>query len=217
MLWCSDDYRNLNFPMSLAKIPPMADPVNSSIPVAPGDAALGSALCTDCGLCCTGALHNFAVLEPEEVDYARRIGLTLRSEGKPGFTLPCPKLRGSRCSIYVDRPMVCDRYKCALLKRLEAGSIDFEAAAATVVGAKQLFNQVQSVLPEGMTIPMVRSICDASSTTSVETSDRTSQMRLKLALTALTLFLDRHFRNSREGPALTLETLGEARPDTEMM
>ena len=38
----------------------------------------GSQLCTQCGLCCTGALHHFAVLEPDELEFARELGLTLR-------------------------------------------------------------------------------------------------------------------------------------------
>ena len=180
------------------------------------DDSLASALCTECGLCCTGALHNFAVLDPEEIDYARSIGLTLRTKGKPGFALPCPKLSGSCCSIYGERPKVCRRYKCALLNGLEAGLIGFDAAATTVAGARQLFDQVHSLLPEGMTIPMARAMCEAPPTTKVDAGDRSSEMPLRLAITALSLFLDRHFRKHSEGMLLTLETIVETPPDTEM-
>ena len=194
---------------------PPADPINASI-AEPADVSLGSSLCTKCGLCCTGALHNFAVLDPDEIDYARSIGLTLRTEGRPGFSLPCPKRSGSCCSIYIDRPKVCSRYKCALLKRLDAGSVGFDAAATTVAEARRLFDNVHSLLPEGMTIPVARAMYEAPPTTSFDADVRASEMRLRLAITALSLFLDRHFRKSSEQNLLAFEAIADQRPDTEM-
>ena len=119
-------------------MPSVADPL---------DVAVSTALCTQCGLCCTGALHNFAVLDPDEVDYARSIGMTLRTDGRPGFALPCPQLSGTCCSIYADRPKVCSRFRCALLKRVEDGSVDAQAATAIVAEARRLFDGVHAQLP----------------------------------------------------------------------
>ncbi len=186
---------------------------SSADPVAPWP---GSALCTECGLCCTGALHDYAVLDPDEVDYARSIGMTLRTEGRPGFALPCPKLSGSCCSIYADRPKVCRRFRCGLLERLDNGLIDGAAAAAIVVEAKQYFAAVEAQMPDGMTIPVARALSKSPPAPGLDADGRKSEMRLRLAVTALSLILDRHFRSSSEGKLLKLETIGDALPDTEM-
>ena len=184
-----------------------ADPVGASI---------GSALCTECGLCCTGALHKYAVLDADEIDFARSIGMTLRTEGKPGFALPCPKLSDTCCSIYGDRPKVCRRFKCALLKRVDDRSIEFDAAAAFVAEARRLFDHVRAHLPDGMTIAMARAINEASPTSHSDAIGRSSAMRLRLAIMALSLFLDQHFRKPGEGNLLSLETIAEDKQDTEM-
>ena len=188
-------------------MPPNAVPVEGS---------LGSTLCTECGLCCTGALHNFAVLEDEEMDFARGIGLTLRTEGRSGFALPCPFLNESKCSIYTCRPKVCARYKCGLLENLEAGSTTLDAALAKVATAKELVTRAQFMMPDTMTLPAARMLTNQPPTAEIDAVERTAKMGLRLAMTALSLFLDKHFKNSREGKLLTLETIGAARPDTEM-
>lgn len=179
------------------------------------DGSASTALCTQCGLCCTGALHDFAVLEPGEIDDARAIGLTIRTEGRPGFALPCPKLSSSCCSIYGERPKVCGRYQCALLERVIAGSIDLEAAALLVAEARKLTGSVVEHLPPGMTIPAARDLNEAREASSVA-ADPPFEMRLRLAITALSLFLDQHFRKSSEGPLLSLESIADDRPDAEM-
>lgn len=181
----------------------------------PVDDALASSLCTQCGLCCTGALHNFAVLDPDEIDFARSIGMTLRTNGRPGFALPCPKLSGSCCSIYLERPKVCSRFQCALLERLNAGSIEFQAATAIVAEARKFTGSVVEHLPPGMTIPAARDLNEAREASSVA-ADPPFEMRLRLAITALSLFLDQHFRKSSEGPLLSLESIADDRPDAEM-
>lgn len=196
-------------------MPPMADPINSSIAVTAPEIALGSALCTECGLCCNGALHGFAVLDDDEIKTAGRIGLTLRAEGRPGFVLPCPFLQNSSCTIYAERPKVCARYKCGLLDRFEAGEVTLAAAIAVVGGAKELIGRVRAVMPEGMTIPTARALCDAPPTTAGDAGERASGMTMRLAITALNLFLDKNFKNDREGKFLSLETV-ESRSDMEM-
>lgn len=176
----------------------------------------GSALCTQCGLCCTGALHNFAVLEPEETDFARRIGMTLRTEGRPGFALPCHFLRDSACTIYADRPKVCARYKCGLLDRLEAGTISLDEALEKVAEAKALVAQAATEMTSGMTLPAARAMSTQPPTPGLNPEARTDEMRLRLKIIALSLFLDKNFRNSREGKALSIEAIGDTRLTTEM-
>ena len=84
--------------------------------------SVGSQLCTQCGLCCTGALHDTASAEPEEVEALRNHGMQVITGEKLGFSLPCPQLKGTSCGIYKDRPHVCSRYRCQLLRDVEGGN-----------------------------------------------------------------------------------------------
>ncbi len=181
------------------------------------NSALGSSLCTQCGLCCTGALHNFAVLEPEEVDFAAGLGLTLRTEGRPGFALPCPYLKNCACTIYASRPKVCAHYKCGLLEELEADSITLDAALAKVHTAKALVSEAASVMQNGMTLPIARARALEAPSAEFIGAERTMEMRLRLAITALSLYLDKHFKNPREAKSLSLQLVPETDPDTEMI
>ncbi|MBA3666260.1 MAG: YkgJ family cysteine cluster protein [Sphingomonas sp.] len=104
-------------------------------------------LCTSCGICCAGDLHGAAVLDSDEVPVAERLGLTVRSDGELRFELPCPRLSGSQCTVYPDRPRVCSRYKCVLLQNLEAGNIALEGALHHVAVAKQLVARARADAP----------------------------------------------------------------------
>lgn len=174
---------------------------------------IGSKLCTQCGLCCTGALHNYAVLEPGEVPFARTLGLTTRTEGKPGFALPCPRLVDSKCSIYQDRPKVCGRYKCQLLENVEAGKTEFQTAIDRVAIAKALFARIGRLIPEGMTLPRARERLRQQPFEEDSPSVGAQDMPLKLAITALSVYLDKYFRHSKEGKMLSMEPIDEDRAD----
>ena len=71
-------------------------------------------------------------------------------------------------------------------------------------------------MPDGMTIPTARALSRQPPIAQVDTGARTAEMKLRLAMTALNLFLDKYFKNSREGKLLTLETIADVRPDAEM-
>ena len=72
------------------------------------DCAQASELCTQCGLCCMGAIHGRAVLFEDELQPARDIGLPVLDDAeRPLFALPCPKLAGTSCTIFGKRPRVC--------------------------------------------------------------------------------------------------------------
>ena len=177
---------------------------------------VGSSLCTQCGLCCTGALHNYAVLEPDEVPFAHTLGLTVRTEGRPGFSLPCPRLVNSICSIYESRPMVCARYRCQLLIDVEAGETEFESAIDKVETAKLLVAQVDAVIPMGVTLPQARERMRIEPSPEAASFVRIEDMRLKLAITALSVYLDKYFRNSKEGKILSLEPITDDQANSEM-
>ena len=122
--------------------PTELQPAESDPTVADETLSIGSKLCTKCGLCCTGALHDRAVLEPEEVEFASDLGLYVRAEGRPTFALPCKYLQGCACTIYSKRPKVCARYQCQLLDDVRlvqdgpllAGGLAALRADALVVG-----------------------------------------------------------------------------------
>ena len=177
----------------------------------PDDRSRGSDLCTQCGLCCTGALHNAAVLDPDEVAEATELGLPVCGDSaKPLFALPCPKLVGARCSIYRDRPRVCGRYRCQVLQDLEAGDTSFDQATMKVATARKLVEAARSVMPPGMTLPQVRALTVQPPPAEIDAmtpDERECVMRLRLAATALTLYIDRHFRNSRDGQMLELNPI----------
>jgi len=161
-------------------------------------AALGSDLCTQCGLCCAGALHDAADLYPEEVERARALGLPVRPGPITRFALPCPKLAGTVCTIYGDRPRVCGKYRCKLLRELEVGSVTFAEATARVANAKQLVNSVEEAAGPDVTLPQMRALALQEIAQTSGPSKRRA-MRIKLSAVALALYLDKYFRNDRDG------------------
>jgi len=173
------------------------------------DEAAGTALCTSCGLCCAGALHNAAVLDEDEIATAHELGLPVLDRAKASFGLPCPKLSGTMCSIYGSRPRVCSRYRCGLLQRLDAGEVSLEDAVAVVQTAKSLIGDLERLMPQRMTLPEARALAlvAAAPGEASTSSDSNSPMRLRLAATAVVVYIDRHFRNAREGKLLKLRAV----------
>ncbi len=191
----------------------MADIPSPAAPIT-GAESLGSSLCTQCGLCCTGALHDRALLDADEVADAERLGLPVRVSDRPVFALPCPKLAGALCSIYADRPRVCSRYKCQLLLNLEAGVITLDAAMATVGEAHSLADRALEAMPDAMSLPEARALLDRKQQ-EPESGDASKGLsRMKLALTIFTLYLDRNFRKDKEGTLLLLEPVELRKPRT---
>lgn len=154
-----------------------------------------SALCTACGLCCSGALHDNAILEDGEVQTAEALGLPVdQTSAEQRFSLPCPKLEGSFCTIYGSRPRVCGAYACRLLEQVRGGR-SLDSALPLVAEARRLGCELEAVLPPGMSLPAIRA----------GLSEGSLPAPLQLRAFALTHYLDRHFRNRNEGPILKLE------------
>jgi hypothetical protein len=72
-------------------------------------------LCKSCGMCCDGTLFRRALLKPEEVEPAKRLGLRVIQDR--GFEQPCPAWQNSGCTVYSDRPSVCRSFICRLWAR----------------------------------------------------------------------------------------------------
>ena len=79
----------------------------------------GETLCKECGLCCTGVFHPMAFLyTDDDINIAKKSNLNIISTKEDkfnSFSLPCPAFDGS-CSIYNERPSVCPKHQCDLLK-----------------------------------------------------------------------------------------------------
>lgn len=169
-------------------MPVTADPsIRESASVGQPD-SLESTLCTQCGLCCTGALHDSAVLDPAEVPAARALGLPVVDGEKPCFSQPCPKLVGGLCVVYESRPSVCRRYKCQLFLDVEAGATGVDDALATVRTAKELLAQADEVMPEGMTYPEARALAKKPVTADMPAG--TVDAPLRLRITAASYYLN---------------------------
>lgn len=175
----------------------------------------GVELCTSCGLCCMGAIHDAAVLDHEEVEGARGLGLAIRTRGRPGFALPCPLLQESACSKYETRPRVCSRYKCKLLQRLELGEATLETALRHVHQAKDLLSHAQSAMPDGVSLAEARSAATSAAIDRSAPPDQQQSAELLLRTTAFNLYLDKHFRNSRDKRMFKLTSLIPARNGTD--
>ena len=174
---------------------------------APKPMSVGSQLCTQCGLCCTGALHDTASAEPDELEALRSGGMTIVKDGeKYRFSMPCAYLRGTSCSTYGRRPRVCSRYRCRLLRDVEAGAAEVSDALIKVREARRLFEAVVQLLPPGMTLPEARALTRNPGIAPKSMSvDRYPQLVLQVLV--LMRYLDLHFRHAEEGPVLREEVL----------
>jgi uncharacterized protein len=105
-------------------------------------------LCPNCGLCCNGVL--FADVELRAGDDAERLaelGLSLAKKGsKLAFAQPCACFDGKRCTIYADRPKRCRTFECGLLKRVQDGELDADAALKTIAYTKHKAEKVRVLL-----------------------------------------------------------------------
>jgi Fe-S-cluster containining protein len=108
-----------------------------------------SKLCPNCGLCCNGVL--FADVELRAGDDAKslkRLGLKLqkKGQGKLAFAQPCACFDGKLCGIYADRPKRCRTFECGLLKRVQDGGLEAEAALKTIRQTKRQAEKVRVLL-----------------------------------------------------------------------
>ncbi len=107
-----------------------------------------SQLCPKCGLCCNGVL--FADVELRKGDDARRLaelGLSLVKKGRQqAFAQPCACFDGKLCRIYSRRPKRCRTFECGLLKRVQAGELEADAALKTIARAKRQVEKVCKLL-----------------------------------------------------------------------
>ena len=103
-----------------------------------------SKLCPNCGLCCNGVL--FA--DVDDAKSLKRLGLKLQKKGQGmlAFVQPCACFDGKLCGIYADRPKRCRTFECGLLKRVQDGGLEAEAALKTIRQTKRQVEKVRVLL-----------------------------------------------------------------------
>jgi len=109
-----------------------------------------SVLCLECGLCCDGTLFRHVEISAAERDELVALGIGVGEKRKRGVMwLPCGKLEGRCCTIYGARPGGCQRFVCALGKRLVGNEITLDEARVQV---QQMLSAL-SVLREAFAAP----------------------------------------------------------------
>lgn len=161
----------------------------------------GSDLCIDCGLCCNGALFSNAKAEAPEVARIESWGLTVDTfEGRLGFHLPCPRLDGTRCTIYQDRFTICRSFKCKLLNRYVAEETSLDEAQAIVAKAKQLLAEAVAEHPDAAIassrIKLVARFADWASLT--DPAERLRAGRILLRLWTAHHYFERWFYKPKD-------------------
>lgn len=96
--------------------------------------------------------------------------MSIAVDGVVESPLPCQFHEGGCCTVYEARPAACSTYRCELLRKLQAGGVTFDEAAAIVAEAKTLQDELRT-----------------------RGEDRTSAAAI-LAAAALDVMLTRHFR-----------------------
>jgi Fe-S-cluster containining protein len=120
-------------------------------------------LCLECGLCCNGVLFADVQLQPGD-DTKRLEMLGLTSVGRGGkvrdlgskaggrrlkFPQPCAAFgEDCRCRIYPDRPKYCRQFECLLLKSVQAGKTEPDAALGIIRAARRRAEKVKRLLRE---------------------------------------------------------------------
>jgi uncharacterized protein len=120
-----------------------------SAPVAArSNPAIIKKLCGACGLCCNGAI--FADVQLRLGDNKSRLqslGLgIIRTRRISKLVQPCAAHDGCSCLIYSERPVYCQKFECALLKRVCRGGIDKVAALKIIRKAKVELKRIDMLL-----------------------------------------------------------------------
>ena len=108
-----------------------------------------SELCLSCGLCCSGLLFSRASVHAEEIEGLAAVGIRVQRYHEKGdaFPLPCVAHRNGCCSVYESRPEVCRKYRCELLKDVDAGRTSLAKAHEVVATTKGLIGAIEKHLP----------------------------------------------------------------------
>lgn len=97
-------------------------------------AAAAQSLCTECGLCCSGAIFaDVELRDRREAISMECLGLEIEEEdGRSLLIQPCRALIGTKCTVYAHRPGCCRSFECKLLKEYQSNETSLNEALDVV-------------------------------------------------------------------------------------
>jgi Fe-S-cluster containining protein len=118
-------------------------------------------ICLTCGLCCNGVI--FADVQLQRGDDAakleslglrllnmkKRVGISAAksiAQKNCKFSQPCAAFDGCHCRIYENRPKYCRAFECALLKKVNVGTISPADALQIIEKARRRAEKVRQLL-----------------------------------------------------------------------
>jgi Fe-S-cluster containining protein len=108
----------------------------------------GSTLCLACGMCCDGTLFSFVALSAAEATTLKAAGVDVRDEaGRPRLPQRCSALDGCKCTVYEQRPFVCRRFDCLLVRSLDEKELPLDEALGIVAEARARLERLDGLLP----------------------------------------------------------------------
>lgn len=112
-------------------------------PMAP--APLVERLCVDCGLCCDGRLfRDVALRRGDDPRRLRRLGLRVETRRTSSrLVQPCAAFDGSCCRVYVDRPGLCRRFECHVLRRVARGELSLAEARRRIARVRRMADGIE--------------------------------------------------------------------------
>jgi hypothetical protein len=167
--------------------------------------------CVGCGLCCDGTLYVRAQVTPGEEPRLTEHGLELTiHEDRTFFLQPCPHQSCGRCTIYKERFDICRSFRCALLRRYQAGEIDLSEARLRIDGALKLLEEIRADYPLGGRHAERRRIRRqlADELQNLDQNDRAPVARRLLRLVSADCYFDRWFRDEKDHSERELDTSG---------
>ncbi|MBL0311130.1 MAG: YkgJ family cysteine cluster protein [Holophagaceae bacterium] len=159
-------------------------------------------ICIDCSMCCDGTMYRTVDIEAgEDIAplQAAAVAFTVEAE-LTSFLQPCSAFCHGSCSIYDGRPSVCRKYRCALLRRVDAGEVAYDEARKLIANATAIRDRVRHELErlvqpqeplalDGLYKPMFARWESATDRAAM----KKAQSRLILDITALRVLLSRYF------------------------
>ncbi len=108
-----------------------------------------STLCLACGMCCDGSLFSFVAISSDEARVLRAKNVEVREEaGRHRLPQRCPALDGTACRVYEQRPFVCRRFDCLLVRAVKEKEAPLDEALALVAEAHARLGRLDGLLPK---------------------------------------------------------------------
>lgn len=112
-----------------------------------------SSVCLSCGICCSGALFNNAVLKHgEDKLLGNDASIFTDDEGTTRLRLGCPRFSEVEgCTIYSQkRPSICGEFECTLLAGVKLGKMSVEEGVSIAGELHEMMGALQQKCKELM-------------------------------------------------------------------